>query len=161
MKATEVLGIKLKDTDFPKKWVEEFDAAYGRDTTIYDVVYRIDPTWARSEHGEGELTEAVYKLLEPYEGLTLYMNEAAENRLEAWKKHWDSKTKVTDEEKVKVYENVLRKLYFATSVTLDGKKAAQIVDAIANWAFAARDSELTEDEQNERIQKSFEALKAI
>lgn len=68
-----------------------------------------------------------------------------------------------DKEKIYVYEDLLHALHFARSVTMSHERVMELLDAIGNWSYAHRigNGELSDEEQQELIDKAFNKMKDL
>ena len=66
----------------------------------------------------------------------------------------------TLDEKVEKYENLLHKIQLCAEVALDEKKTSQLIANICRWSYAHRtgNGELSEEQQDELIEKAFDRL---
>lgn len=69
----------------------------------------------------------------------------------------------SDREKIEKYESLLHQIQMYYSVVLDSSKVKKLLDNIAAWSYAHRsgNGELTEEEQQSRIDEAFDALEEI
>ena len=66
----------------------------------------------------------------------------------------------TDKEKIRQYESLLHLIQTHYAVTLDRKSVKKLLDNIASWSYAHRcgNGELSEEEQQEQIDRAFDKL---
>lgn len=70
---------------------------------------------------------------------------------------------MTDAEKVKAYERILHKVQWYAAVNINYVKMEDLIELICNWSYAHRsgNGELTEEEQQARIDEAFKKLEAF
>jgi len=70
---------------------------------------------------------------------------------------------ISDQEKVEVYERLFHRLQLYREVTLNKVKVERLLDAIGGWSYAHRagNGELSDEEQQARIDACFENIKKL
>lgn len=68
--------------------------------------------------------------------------------------------RITQKEKIKVYEQLLHDLYFASQVTMNNERVGKLLMNIGRWSYSHRcgNGELSERTQNSLINESFRKL---
>lgn len=68
--------------------------------------------------------------------------------------------KPTQKEKIKMYEEVLHDLHFASSVVMNHQQVMDILQKISSWSYAHRvgNGEHSEAQQQKIVNKAFWAL---
>jgi hypothetical protein len=69
----------------------------------------------------------------------------------------------SNEEKIKKYEDLLHLIQLNYSVTMNSKNVRKLLNNIDAWSYAHRrgNGELTEEEQQEQIDKAFDELTSL
>lgn len=68
--------------------------------------------------------------------------------------------RITQREKIRMYERLLHDLYFASHVTMDSKRVGTLLENIGRWSYSHRagNGQLSDRQQNEMINSAFRKL---
>lgn len=72
-----------------------------------------------------------------------------------------SNKRITQKEKIAVYEELLHKIQMHAQVTCNHEAVSQLIGNICSWSYAHRSGELTSVEQQKRIDAAFKKLTEI